>query len=87
MWKNEKVNKWEMLSCTHACKVTDSPSSCLDGFENRKAIAFSGARLGRSSALFPKPRPLTQPYFGALADNFLVSTIFAFHRNCLLFCE
>ena len=40
VWKNEKVNKWEVLSYTHACKSTDPPSICLNVLEIRKATAF-----------------------------------------------
>ena len=40
VWKNEKINKWEVPSYTPACKSTDPPPSCLNALEIRKAIAF-----------------------------------------------
>lgn len=33
VWKNEKVNKWEMPSYIHAGKSPDPPSNCLDALD------------------------------------------------------
>lgn len=53
----EKVNKWEMPSCTHARKSTNSPSHCLDALEIEilgRQLPTLGVVFGRStSALLP----------------------------------
>ena len=69
VWKNEKVNKWEVPSYTHACKSTNPPSIILIALGIHKATAFPRGGLRGRSVLFPKLKSQTQLSRGASADN------------------